>query len=79
MEQLYTSRQAADILQVHVKTVEGWIRAGRLKAVRAGRFWRVRESDLKAFLGEPPTEPPSPAGAQLASEINRVLEDTDRQ
>jgi excisionase family DNA binding protein len=50
METLYTPEQAAEILQVHVKTVQGWIRAGKLKAVRAGRFWRVKESDLEAYL-----------------------------
>ena len=63
METLYTPEQTAEILQVHVKTVQGWIRAGKLKAVRAGRFWRVRESDLEAYLvpasGE--TKPKEPA------------------
>jgi len=47
-----TVEQVAETLQVHIDTVRLWLRAGRLKGSllsrRAG--WRVRESDLDAFM-----------------------------
>jgi excisionase family DNA binding protein len=53
MEALYTVEQAAKILQVHPKTVREWLRTKKLRGVLAGRFWRIKESDLQAFLREP--------------------------
>jgi excisionase family DNA binding protein len=53
MESLYTVEQAAEILQAHPKTVRKWLRTKKLRGVLAGRFWRVKESDLQTFLREP--------------------------
>ncbi|MEZ4493882.1 MAG: helix-turn-helix domain-containing protein [Dehalococcoidia bacterium] len=52
VEKLYSPEEAADYLGVHVKTVRGWIRDGRLRASRlAGqRALRIRSSDLQAVL-----------------------------
>ena len=57
LEQLYTPEEAATYLGVHVQTVRGWIRSGRLPASRlAGqRALRIRASDLAGVL-----EPVSP-------------------
>ena len=51
-ERLYSPEEAADYLGVHVKTVRGWIRSGRLPASRlAGqRALRIRASDLDRVL-----------------------------
>jgi excisionase family DNA binding protein len=51
-EKLYSPEEAADYLGVHVKTVRGWIRDGRLRASRlAGqRALRITASDLQAVL-----------------------------
>lgn len=51
-EPLYSPEEAADYLGVHVKTVRGWIRSGRLPASRlAGqRALRIRASDLERVL-----------------------------
>ncbi|MGA9754343.1 MAG: helix-turn-helix domain-containing protein [Desulfobaccales bacterium] len=50
-ENLLTPEDAAKILKVRVETVREWLRTGRLKGLKAGpRMWRVRESDLEAFL-----------------------------
>ena len=56
-EKLYSPEEAAEYLGVHVKTVRGWIRDGRLRASRlAGqRALRITASDLRAVL-----EPLSP-------------------
>lgn len=39
-------------LNVIPLTVRRWLKAGKLKGVKAGRQWRVREGDLAAFLKE---------------------------
>lgn len=51
-EKLYSPEEAAAYLGVHVKTVRGWIKSGRLRASRlAGqRALRIRASDLAAVL-----------------------------
>lgn len=51
-EAYYTPEEVAERLSVHPNTVRLWLRQGRMSAVRAGRLWRVRESDLQAFLKE---------------------------
>jgi excisionase family DNA binding protein len=48
--QLLTPEQVAARVQVAPLTVMGWLRKGKLTGVKAGRFWRIRERDLEAFL-----------------------------
>jgi excisionase family DNA binding protein len=55
---LLTVEETATQLKVQAETVRDWLRAGKLKGVKAGRQWRVRRRDLEAFLIEP--EPPTP-------------------
>jgi excisionase family DNA binding protein len=49
-EKLLTPEDAAKALLVKPETLRGWLRTGKLKGVKVGRLWRVRESDLDAFL-----------------------------
>ena len=50
-EKLLTVKDAAKVLLVKPTTVREWLKAGKLKGVKVGnRLWRVRESELKAFL-----------------------------
>jgi excisionase family DNA binding protein len=58
MSQPYSVAQVADLLGLHVKTVRGYIRDGRLKAVRIGKQYRITPEDLAAFTGHP-IEPPT--------------------
>jgi excisionase family DNA binding protein len=44
----------AERLGMRPDTVTTWIKAGRLKASRIGRFWRIRARDLEAFIDDPP-------------------------
>lgn len=47
----YTIAEVAKILQVHRKTVEGWIRSEKLKATRPSeRKTRIWKSDLVRYL-----------------------------
>jgi excisionase family DNA binding protein len=43
----------AERLGLHVRTVRGYIRDGRLKAVRIGKQYRIAQADLDAFTGRP--------------------------
>jgi excisionase family DNA binding protein len=49
-EKVYTPEGAAEALMVSPKTIREWLRTGKLGGVKVGRLWRVRESDLEAFL-----------------------------
>ena len=49
-EKFYTIEQVAEMLQVVYLTVYRWIQDGKLKAVKAGKQYRIRQSDLDKFL-----------------------------
>jgi excisionase family DNA binding protein len=50
-EQLVTVEQAAAELRLHVKTVQRYIREGKLPAVRLGKAYRISRSSLNLFAG----------------------------
>ncbi len=47
-----TVEEIAQQLKMHVDTVRGWIREGKLKATRFGRDYRVRREDFDKFVQE---------------------------
>ena len=51
-ERWFTVEEIVDLLKVHEQTVRRWLREGQLRGVLLGRKagYRVRESDLEAFL-----------------------------
>ncbi|GAA1696701.1 helix-turn-helix domain-containing protein [Fodinicola feengrottensis] len=49
--QLYSVEQVADLLHLHVKTVRGYVRDGRLKAVRIGKQYRISSEEVETFTG----------------------------
>lgn len=49
---LLTPEEAAARLKISRVTVGDWLRSGKLKGVKVGRLWRIRESDLETFLKE---------------------------
>ena len=50
METLYTVKDVAKYLRVHDQTVKKWIREGKLVAKRIEGQYRVKRSDLEAFI-----------------------------
>ncbi|HEY2677496.1 MAG TPA: helix-turn-helix domain-containing protein [Steroidobacteraceae bacterium] len=48
---LYSLEQIASQLGLNVRTVRGYVRSGRLKAVRIGKQYRVAREDLEAMTG----------------------------
>lgn len=51
---MYSVEEVADLLGLHVRTVRGYIRGGRLKAVRIGKQYRIAAVDLEALTGRAP-------------------------
>ena len=49
-DSLLTPEQVAEILQVHVLTIYGYIRRGKLDAIRLGRSYRITPKDLMRFI-----------------------------
>jgi excisionase family DNA binding protein len=80
---MYSLDQVAEHLGLHVRTVRGYVRSGRLKAVRIGKQYRVAREDLESITG-----PSGPHGyvarhrsAEVASvvQVDAVSEDTARR
>lgn len=50
-QKLLTTHEAADILGVHQRTVQRWIKTGKLTAIKAGpKLWRIKKEDLDGFI-----------------------------
>ncbi|MDL4776555.1 helix-turn-helix domain-containing protein [Actinomadura xylanilytica] len=62
-EEMYSVEQVAELLGLHVRTVRGYIRAGRLKAVRIGKQYRIARADLDELTGRPRPAPARPTAA----------------
>jgi excisionase family DNA binding protein len=50
MEPLIDSNEAAKLLRIHPKTLQQMARDHKLPAIRIGKFWRFRTSELDAWL-----------------------------
>ncbi len=52
IDKLLTPAQVAEILNLNIRTVKGWLRKGKLKGVKIGNRgdWRIKEDDLKEFI-----------------------------
>src|SRR6202162_785124 len=48
-EGLVDAREAAALLQIHPKTLQRLARKGEIRAMRIGKLWRFRTSDLDAW------------------------------
>lgn len=73
---VYSAEQVADILGLHVRTVRGYVRDGRLPAVRVGKQYRIAEQDLRAFTGVVPDEPASSPRAHVSTVVH--IDNVDR-
>ena len=48
-EKYYTVDEIAELIKIHPKTIQRYIREGRLKATKVGKSWRVSGHDLSTF------------------------------
>jgi len=57
IEKLYTTKEVAKILKLHQITVNKFLILGRIKGIKIGNRWRVKESELRRFMdGKEPFE-----------------------
>lgn len=47
---VYTIEELVTILHVTRRTIYDYIKYGKLKAVKIGKYWRVTEKNLEEFL-----------------------------
>lgn len=66
---LYSADEVADLLGLHVRTVRGYVRDGRLPAVRIGKQYRISEDDLRALTGG---HAPAPASCVEVSAVVQI-------
>ena len=52
IETIYTVKQVAEMLQLNEVTIRRYIEIGKLKAIKFGKVWRIKQDDLEAFIGE---------------------------
>ena len=52
MERMMTTREVAEVVGVHIETVRGWVRKGKLRAYRVSGRGRLRfdPADVRAVL-----------------------------
>ncbi len=48
-EKYYTTEQAANLLKIHPKTMQRYIREGKLRANKVGKSWLITGHDLSVF------------------------------
>jgi excisionase family DNA binding protein len=73
---LYTIERVAELLNLHVKTVRGYVRSGRLKAKRIGKQYRITREDLQEFAGTTAIDKPVPV-ARTRHVIASAILDAD--
>ena len=52
IDKLLTPDEVAQRLGITPNTVRIYLREGRIKALKVGKLWRVRESDLQKHIRE---------------------------
>jgi excisionase family DNA binding protein len=76
-EKYYTVDEIAGLLKIHPKTIQRYIREGRLKANKVGKSWRVSGHDLSTFTeGAGASLTPPPASDNKPVAVN-VAKDTE--
>lgn len=52
MDEIFTPKEVSEKLKVSERTVNEWLRNGKLRASKLGRQWRITEQQLNDFLKE---------------------------
>jgi excisionase family DNA binding protein len=71
---MYSTEEIADILGLHVRTVRGYVRDGRLPATRIGKQYRIARDDLDAFTGARPGPPAAGPRLPPRVEVSAVVQ-----
>lgn len=46
MSKMLTLREVSELLDLHINTIRGYVKQGKLRAVKFGRVWRVEGKDV---------------------------------
>lgn len=72
MENYYSVEQIAEMLNMHPKTIQKYLREGKLRAAKIGKNWRVSGHELSLFMeGEK-------IGANKAEENSSIMRETEK-
>lgn len=70
-ETFLTTEEVLEYLQVNLRTVYRLIKAGKIPAVRVGRQWRFRKSDIDAWLDSQHSRPATRSAAPASDMLTR--------
>lgn len=70
---MYSTEEVADLLGLHVRTVRGYVRDGRLPATRIGKQYRIARGDLDGFTGTRNTQHTGDASQPPQAEASAVV------
>ena len=86
LNKYYSVDEIAELLKIHPKTIQRYIREGRLKANKVGKSWRVSGHDLSSFteggsesFSDPalPDKPDERSGIRISAVIDIPVFNTD--
>ncbi|PJJ26840.1 helix-turn-helix domain-containing protein [Lacrimispora celerecrescens] len=66
-EKYYSVEQISEMLNIHPKTIQRYIREGKLRAGKIGKSWRVTGHDLSVFMESTKI----PSGKETSHSINK--------
>ena len=79
-ERLYRTKEVAELLNISVSGVKKWIKEGKIRAIRVGRFWMIPESEIRRILsGIKPSEVRAVIYARVSSHKQKKDGNLDRQ
>ena len=55
-QELYTAQELADKLRVNIMTIYRYIKAGKLKAYKIGKEFRINKAEFNSFLDKVKTK-----------------------
>ncbi len=50
IRQLWTAKQTAEHLQISIRTLDRWVRQGKIAQVKLGRHNKYRQEDVEALI-----------------------------
>ena len=62
---LLTVNEVANVLRVSNMTVYRLVKSGQISAIRVGKNYRIKESDVSDYLSRGTTQPERPEGGDL--------------
>ena len=71
-KQFYSAAEVAELLGIHQKTIQVFIREGKLKGTKIGRAWKIHVDDLKNYAHAELAPDPSQLSRSRASEDSLI-------